>query len=81
MIQCANKKNSFSHKEILEETAIRSVGRKFPQSSKSRFYDECDNGSRTLPNWKNAYVDKLAFKCGSLPKEKNILISVSLEKN
>lgn len=70
VIQCANKKTASRIKKYLKKQPFAQWEESFRNLVKA---DSTMNATMEVGLFqigKNAYVDKLAFKCGSLPKEK-----------
>lgn len=70
VIQCANKKTASRIKKYLKKQPFAQWKESFRNLVKA---DSTMNATMEVGLFqigKNAYVDKLAFKCGSLPKEK-----------
>lgn len=70
VIQCANKKTASRIKKYLKKQPFAQWEESFRNLVKADSTMNATMEAGLFQIGKNAYVDKLAFKCGSLPKEK-----------
>lgn len=70
VIQCANKKTASRIKKYLKKQPFAQWEESFRNLVKANSTMNATMEVGLFQIGKNAYVDKLAFKCGSLPKEK-----------
>lgn len=70
VIQCANKKTASRIKKYLKKQPFAQWEESFCNLVKADSTMNATMEAGLFQIGKNAYVDKLAFKCGSLPKEK-----------